>query len=41
LPHADVRIDAIYSTLGNAPVGPTPSSYTNVSTWLAQFHVFL
>jgi hypothetical protein len=41
LPHADVRVDTIYSTLGNAPVGPTPASYTNVSTWLAQFHVFL
>lgn len=41
LPHADVRIDAIYSTLGNAPVATTPASYTNVSTWLAQFHVFL
>jgi len=41
LPHMDVRIDAIYSTLGQAPTPTTPSSYTNVSTWLAQFHVFL
>jgi hypothetical protein len=41
LPHADIRLDGIYATLGNAPVGTAPSSYTNASTWLAQFHVFL
>jgi hypothetical protein len=41
LPHADVRFDGIYSTLGNAPGPGTPASHTNVTTWLAQLHVFL
>jgi hypothetical protein len=41
LPHADLRLDGIYSTLGAAPTAGGPSSYTNVTTWLAQLHVFL
>jgi hypothetical protein len=41
LPHMDVRIDAIYQTLGQPPTPTTPASYSNVTTWLAQFHVFL
>jgi hypothetical protein len=41
LPHVDVRLDGIVSTLG-APAAPGSSpTYTNVTTWLAQFHVFL
>jgi hypothetical protein len=41
LPHMDVRIDGIYQTLGQAPTPTTSSSYTSVTTFLAQFHVFL
>jgi hypothetical protein len=40
LPHIDVRLDGIVSSLG-APAAPGGSSYTHVTTWLAQFHVFL
>jgi hypothetical protein len=41
LPHVDLRFDGIYSTLGVPPEPGTPASYVNVTTWLAQFHVFL
>jgi hypothetical protein len=41
LPHADLRLDGIYSKVGIPPTGSGPSGYTNVTTWLAQFHVFL
>jgi hypothetical protein len=41
LPHMDLRVDTIYSAIG-VPGGPgLPSSHTSVTTWLAQFHVFL
>jgi hypothetical protein len=38
LPHMDLRFDGIYSSLGAAG---TPPTHTSVTTWLAQFHVFL
>ncbi len=41
LPHLDLRLDGIYSDLGSPGVGGTPASHTGVTTWLAQFHVFL
>jgi hypothetical protein len=41
LPHADVRADAIYTTLGVPATPTTASSHTNVSTWLVQIHAFL
>jgi hypothetical protein len=41
LPHMDLRLDAIYSTLGNPATAATPASHTSVTTWLAQYHVFL
>jgi hypothetical protein len=41
LPHADLRLDGIYATVGVPPTAGSPSGYTNVTTWLAQFHVFL
>ncbi len=41
LPHVDVRFDGIYSSLGVPPEPGTPSSHVNVTTWLAQLHVFL
>jgi hypothetical protein len=41
LPHVDVRLDGIVSKVGVAGTTGSPSSYTNVTTWLAQFHVFL
>jgi hypothetical protein len=37
LPHTDLRFDGIYSGLGAPGVG----GHTAVTTWLAQFHVFL
>lgn len=41
LPHADLRADAIYSTLG-VPASPTSAAtHTNVSSWLVQIHAFL
>jgi hypothetical protein len=40
-PHADMRIDTILSTLGVPPSGAAPASYSNASTLLAQFHVYL
>jgi hypothetical protein len=41
LPHMDLRLDAIYSTLGSPATSSTPASHTAQSTWLAQFHVYL
>jgi hypothetical protein len=41
LPHMDLRIDSIYSAVGVPGTGAIPSSHTNVTTWLAQYHVFL
>jgi len=43
LPHADVRFDGIYSSLGVPAAGPGPqgSTHTQVTTWLLQLHVFL
>ncbi len=41
LPHMDLRLDGIFSSLGAPGVSGTPASHTAVSTWLAQFHVFL
>jgi hypothetical protein len=41
LPHMDLRIDGIYTSLGNAGTASSPASHTAVTTWLAQFHVFL
>jgi hypothetical protein len=41
LPHMDLRMDAIYSLLGTPPSTGSPAGRTSVTTWLAQFHVFL
>ncbi len=41
LPHMDLRLDAIYSTLGVPAVTGTPASHLSSTTWLAQYHVFL
>jgi hypothetical protein len=41
LPHMDLRMDTIFTSAGIPASGPNPASYTNVSTWLAQFHVYL
>ncbi|MGO9833235.1 MAG: hypothetical protein ACLP1X_03380 [Polyangiaceae bacterium] len=41
LPHMDLRFDTIFSALGSAGVAGGPSSYTNETLWMAQFHVFL
>jgi hypothetical protein len=41
LPHMDLRLDGIFSTLGAPGVNGGAASHTGVSTWLAQFHVFL
>ena len=41
LPHADLRLDGIYSWLGAPPAGGSAATHTNVSTWLVQLHVFL
>ncbi len=41
LPHMDLRFDGIYSSLGGASVGGAPATHTGVTSWLAQFHVFL
>jgi hypothetical protein len=41
LPHVDLRLDGVYSSLGVPPVSGVPASHTGVTTWLAQFHVFL
>jgi hypothetical protein len=45
LPHMDLRVDAIYSAVGVPGTlgqpGGQPATHSNVTTWLAQFHVFL
>lgn len=41
LPHMDLRLDALYSTLGIPAVAGSPASHVGSTTWLAQFHVFL
>jgi hypothetical protein len=42
LPHVDLRFDGIYSKLGVPPTqAGSGGSYADVTTWLAQFHVFL
>ena len=41
LPHMDLRIDTIYSAIGVPGGAGVFSSHTSVTTWLAQFHVFL
>jgi hypothetical protein len=41
LPHVDVRLDGIYTSEGQAPVTGYPASHLGITTWLAQFHVFL
>jgi hypothetical protein len=41
LPHMDLRVDGIHSSIGTPSTGATPSSHVSVTTWLAQFHVFL
>jgi hypothetical protein len=40
-PHIDLRLDGIVSSLGVAAAPGGSSSYTHVTSWLAQFHVFL
>jgi len=41
LPHADLRFDAIFSTLGGPGVDGGRATHTNEELWLGQFHVFL
>jgi len=41
LPHMDLRFDTILSALGAAGVGGGPSSYTNSTLWMGQYHLFL
>jgi hypothetical protein len=41
LPHVDLRLDTIYAKSGVAGTPTSPSSYTNSTSWLAQFHVWL
>jgi hypothetical protein len=41
LPHVDLRLDGIYTSQGNPPVAGVPAFRSGVTTWLAQFHVFL
>jgi hypothetical protein len=41
LPHVDLRLDAIYAKTGVAATLGIPASYSNSTTWLAQFHVWL
>jgi hypothetical protein len=41
LPHVDLRFDGIYARSGIAATLGTPASYSNSTTWLAQFHVWL
>jgi hypothetical protein len=41
LPHVDLRFDGIYSNLGVPPTPGNPATYAQVTTWLAQLHVFL
>jgi hypothetical protein len=41
LPHMDLRMDTIFTSAGVPATASSPSSYTNVTTWLAQCHVYL
>jgi hypothetical protein len=41
LPHVDLRIDGIFSSVGIPATSTSPASYDNASTWLAQAHLFL
>ena len=41
LPHMDLRLDGIYSSVGVPATSASPSTHTNATSWLAQFHVFL
>jgi hypothetical protein len=41
LPHADIRADGIYTSLGVPGSATSPSSSTTVTSWLVQLHVFL
>jgi hypothetical protein len=41
LPHMDLRLDGIYSAVGEPGAAGAPSTHTSVTTWLAQYHVFL
>jgi hypothetical protein len=41
LPHVDLRFDGIYTRTGIAATLGTAASYSNSTTWLAQFHVWL
>jgi hypothetical protein len=41
LPHVDVRLDGILSSLGAPGVAGGPATHTSETLWLAQFHVFL
>jgi hypothetical protein len=41
LPHMDLRLDGILSSLGSPGVAGHPATHTSDSLFLAQFHVFL
>jgi hypothetical protein len=41
LPHVDLRLDGIYSSIGVPETPGNPASHVAAKTWLAQFHVFL
>jgi hypothetical protein len=40
-PHADLRIDGIFTSAGIPSTAVSAASYQNDSSWLAQFHLFL
>jgi hypothetical protein len=41
LPHADLRFDGVYTSLGMPPNPGGGAGHVSVTTWLAQLHVFL
>jgi hypothetical protein len=41
LPHMDLRLDGIYSSVGVPATSASASTHANATSWLAQFHVFL
>jgi hypothetical protein len=41
LPHVDLRFDGIYTRAGIPATLGVPASYSDSTTWLAQFHVWL
>jgi hypothetical protein len=41
LPHMDLRLDGIYSAVGVPGQPGVPATHTSVTTFLAQYHVFL